>query len=45
MFQSHIAGDWNDNIWNENNYINLKNVLEYLQKSYKLKYKTIKELL
>ena len=45
MFQSHIAGDWNDNTWNENNYNNFKKVLEYLQKSHKLEYKTIKELL
>ena len=44
MFQSHIAGDWNDNIWNEKNYENFRNVLEYLQKSYKLDYRTIGEL-
>ena len=44
MFQSHIAGDWNDNIWNKKNYKNFRNVLEYLQKSYKLDYKTIGEL-
>ena len=45
MFQSHIAGDWNDNIWNEENYENFKNVLEYLRKSYKLKYVTLGELI
>ena len=45
MFQSHIAGDWNDNVWNKENYKNFKNVLEYLRKSYKLEYKTINELL
>tara|TARA_A100001515_G_scaffold4182_1_gene4201 strand:+ start:3150 stop:3800 length:651 start_codon:yes stop_codon:yes gene_type:complete len=44
MFQSHIAGDWNDNVWNKENYENFRNVLEYLQKSYKLDYKTIGEL-
>ena len=44
MFQSHIAGDWNDNIWNKNNYENFRNVLEYLQNSYKLSYHTLGEL-
>jgi len=45
MFQSHIAGDWNDNIWNEDNYNNFKNILEYLSESRKLNYITMKELL
>ena len=45
MFQSHIAGDWNDNVWNKENYENFKNVLEYLQKSYKLDYVTLGELI
>tara|TARA_R100001443_G_C3349918_1_gene176599 strand:+ start:997 stop:1674 length:678 start_codon:yes stop_codon:yes gene_type:complete len=45
MFQSHIAGDWNDNIWNKENYENFRNVLEYLRKSYKLKYVTLGELI
>ena len=45
MFQSHIAGDWNDNTWNKNNYENFRNVLEYLRKSYKLKYVTLGELI
>tara|TARA_R100001015_G_C4631256_1_gene193616 strand:+ start:1303 stop:1971 length:669 start_codon:yes stop_codon:yes gene_type:complete len=45
MFQSHIAGDWNDNVWNEKNYENFRNVLEYLQKSYKLNYITLGELI
>ena len=44
MFQSHIAGDWNDNTWNKNNYENFRNVLEYLQNSYKLSYYTLGEL-
>ena len=44
MFQSHIAGDWNDNVWNKENYENFRNVLEYLQKSYKLNYCTLGEL-
>ncbi len=45
MFQSHIAGDWNKNIWNEENYKNFKNILEYLAKSYILRYCTLEELL
>jgi hypothetical protein len=44
MFQSHIAGKTNDNNWNKENYENFRNVLEYLQKSYKLKYTTLGEL-
>ena len=44
MFQSHIAGDWNDNIWNQENYENFRNILEYLSKSYKLNYITLGEL-
>jgi hypothetical protein len=44
MFQSHIAGDWNDNTWNKKNYENFRNVLEYLSKNYKLNYKTLGEL-
>jgi len=45
MFQSHIAGDWNDNIWNEKNYINIKNILDYLSKGRILEYKTMRELI
>ena len=45
MFHSHIAGDWNDNIWNEKNYENFRNILSYLEKNYKLSYKTIGELI
>ena len=44
MFQSHIAGDWNDNCWNLNNYENFRNVLIYLKQNYKLNYKTLGEL-
>jgi peptidoglycan/xylan/chitin deacetylase (PgdA/CDA1 family) len=44
MFQSHIAGDWNDNCWNEENYNNFRNILEYLSTQYKLSYKTMSEL-
>ncbi len=44
MFQSHITGDWNDNAWNQENYENFRNVLEYLEKDSKLRYSTIGEL-
>ena len=30
MFQSHIAGDWNDNVWNEENYLQFRNSIIYL---------------
>lgn len=44
MFQSHIAGDWNSNCWNEANYYKLKNTLNNLQKEYTLVFKTISEV-
>ena len=28
MFQSHIAGDWNDNVWNDDNYENFKSIIQ-----------------
>ena len=30
MFQSHIAGDWNDNVWNEENYNQIRLSLHHL---------------
>lgn len=44
MFQSHIAGKTNENNWDEKNYINFKNILTFLEKSYNLTYKTLEEL-
>jgi len=44
MFQSHIAGEWNDNVWNKNNYENFREVLKYLSDSYNLNYVTLGEL-
>jgi peptidoglycan/xylan/chitin deacetylase (PgdA/CDA1 family) len=44
MFQSHIAGDWNDNQWNESNYENFRNILSFLSTDRQLSYKTISEL-
>ena len=45
MFQSHIAGLWNDNCWNEKNYTNFRDILLFLSNSYKLQYVTLGELL
>lgn len=44
MFQSHIAGNTNENNWEEKNYLNFRNILTFLEKSYKLSYKTIGEI-
>jgi hypothetical protein len=43
MFQSHIAGNHNDNVWNQHNYQQLKLSLQYLN-DYNLKYKTLGEI-
>lgn len=45
MFQSHIFGDWNDNVWNSKNYEQLKLSLGYLTENLEIKYKTLNELL
>ena len=45
MFQSHIAGDWNDNIWDDKNYENFRNILKFLEQEYELKYTKLQELL
>ena len=44
MFQSHIAGDWNDNVWNEENYKQVKLSLSYLLEHQPL-FKTLSECL
>ena len=44
MFQSHIAGDWNDNVWNESNYNQMKLSLEHLS-NLDLEFKTLNECL
>ena len=44
MFQSHIAGDWNDNVWNETNYKQMKLSLEHLS-NLNLEFKTLNECL
>tara|TARA_R100000805_G_C3576479_1_gene81261 strand:+ start:87 stop:761 length:675 start_codon:yes stop_codon:yes gene_type:complete len=44
MFSSHIAGDWNDNVWNQTNYEQLKTSLLYLHQQGG-RCKTISEIL
>lgn len=45
MFQSHIAGDWNDNVWNEKNYEQLRMSLEHLCQNHEIEFKLLKECL
>jgi len=44
MFQSHIFGDWNKNVWNESNYNQFKHSLEFLVINYPISFKTISEI-
>lgn len=44
MFQSHIAGEWNDNIWSEKNYNHFREVLKELKLMDKLEFKTLSEI-
>ena len=44
MFQSHIQGDWNDNTWNEENFIYFQRILDYLLSQFTIEFKTISEL-
>jgi len=44
MFQSHIAGDWNDNVWNKTNYEQMRVSLKHLSKM-NVEYKTLSECL
>lgn len=43
MFQSHIAGDWNHNVWNQTNYNQLRSSLQYLTQNYEHSFKTLYE--
>ncbi len=45
MFQSHIAGDWNDNTWNETNYKQMRLSLQFLTDTTKVTFKTLEECL
>lgn len=43
MFQSHIFGDWNHNVWNEDNFNQFKLSLDYLVNNNEINFVTIKE--
>ena len=44
MFQSHIAGNHNHNVWKEDNYNQLRMSLEYLTTNYDCEFKTLNEI-
>ena len=44
MFQSHINGEHNDNVWTEENYLHFEKVIEYLLSQYDLQFVTISEI-
>lgn len=43
MFQSHIAGRHNHNVWNESNYNQLRMSIDHLVQNYTIEFKTLKE--
>ena len=45
MFQSHIFGDWNHNVWNEDNFDQFKASLDYLVTNNEINFVTIKEFI
>lgn len=45
MFQSHIAGSHNHNVWNRQNFEQLQLSLEHLTKNYECSFKTLAECL
>lgn len=45
MLTSHIFGNWNDNVWNERNYEQLRLSLSYLTQEYNCTFKTLEECL
>lgn len=45
MFQSHIYGKHNHNVWNEHNYEQLRLSLTHLVEAYNIEFKTLKECL
>ena len=44
MFQSHINGTHNDNVWNEENFLHFEKVIEYLLSEYDLQFVTISDI-
>ena len=43
MLTSHIAGDWNDNVWNETNYEQLRLSLRYLTENYNCEFRLMQD--
>jgi hypothetical protein len=44
MFQSHIAGEWNKNVWNQNNFEQLRNSLQHIHSLHTINNKFLREL-
>ena len=44
MFQSHINGIHNENVWTEETYLHFEKVIEYLLLEYELNFVTISEI-
>ena len=44
MFQSHIAGDWNKNVWNNDNYEQFRESLKFIHSNYTVYNKLLMEL-
>ena len=44
MFQSHIAGDWNQNTWNKDNYEQFRESLKFIHSNYTVHNKFLMEL-
>jgi len=44
MFQSHINGTHNDNVWSEENFLHFGNVIEYLLTEYDIEFKSLSEI-
>ena len=44
MFQSHIAGEWNHNTWDEKNYQQIKLSLQHITTNMETQFKTISEI-
>lgn len=45
VFQSHIFGDWNKNVWNKNNYENFYTVLDYMRGEFDINFTTFDNLI
>lgn len=43
MFQSHIAGKHNHNVWSEDNFLQLRESLRFLTENYECEFKTLDE--